>query len=202
MERRTFLKSASAGMLALANAPTILASERWKGANDRVRVAVIGIHGQGQAHIKEYMKLKNVEVAAICDVDENLFAPVIKQHWTKQAAKPQTFFDMRKLYEDKTIDAVSIVTPNHWHALASIWACQAGKHVSVEKPCCHNFFEGQQLVKAAEKYGVVVQDGAEQRSNPCRANDGQVPEGGRPGRGLPGQGDLLQAARHDQENAR
>ncbi len=74
---------------------------------------------------------------------------------------------MRKLYEDKDIDAVSIVTPNHWHALASIWAMQAGKHVSVEKPCCYNFYEGRKLVEAAEKYKLIVQDGAEQRSNPC-----------------------------------
>lgn len=167
MQRRTFLKAASAGALALANAPTILAQSGWKGANDRVRVAVVGIHGMGQNHIKEYLKLKNVEVAAICDVDENLYGDVIKKLWAGQEKKPQTYFDMRKLYEDKSIDAVSVVTPNHWHALASIWAIQAGKHVSVEKPCCHNIFEGQKLVEAAEKYGVVVQDGAEQRSNPC-----------------------------------
>ena len=143
-------------------------SRAWAGANDRVRVAVIGVHGQGQSHIAEYNALPNVEVAALCDVDESQFAPVIKKHFADKGLKPpKTYTDLRKLYEDKEIDAVSVVTPNHWHALASIWAVQAGKHVSVEKPCCHNFFEGRKLVEAAKKYKVLVQDGAEQRSNPC-----------------------------------
>ncbi len=168
MKRRAFLKTASTGALALASSPMIFgANAQVKGANDRVRVAVIGIHGMGQNHIKEYQRLPGVEVAAICDVDENQFAPVIKKGWTGSARPPKTYVDLRQLYEDKSIDAVSVVTPNHWHALAAIWACQAGKHVSVEKPCCHNVFEGRKLVEAAEKYQVVVQDGAEQRSNPC-----------------------------------
>jgi predicted dehydrogenase len=129
---------------------------------------VIGIRGQGQSHISSYSNLKNARVAALCDVDSNLFGERIKSHFTdKGLAEPKTFTDLRKLYEDKDIDAVSIVTPNHWHSLASIWALQAGKHVSVEKPCCHNFWEGQKLVEAAEKYKLIVQDGAEQRSNPC-----------------------------------
>jgi predicted dehydrogenase len=161
MTRRTFLTAA--GGAALWGT-----SRAWAGANDRVRVAVVGIHGMGQSHIKAYQALPNVEVAALCDVDANQFAPVIKKHFTdKGLAAPQTFTDIRKLAEDKTIDAVSVVTPNHWHTLASIWAIQAGKHVSVEKPCCHNVYEGQKLVEAAKKYKVLVQDGAEQRSNPC-----------------------------------
>lgn len=140
----------------------------WAGANDRVRVAVVGINGMGRSHISSYMSLANVEVAAICDVDENLFEERIKQLFTDRGKPhPKTYTDIRKLLEDKSIDAVSIVTPNHWHALAAIWAIQAGKHVSVEKPCCHNFFEGQKLVEASKKYRVIVQDGAEQRSNPC-----------------------------------
>ncbi len=143
-------------------------SRTWAGANDRVRVAVLGIHGMGQSHIQAYQKLAQVEVAALCDPDSNLFAPVIEQHFTKRGLPaPKIYTDLRRLYEDKDIDAVSIVTPNHWHALAAIWAIQAGKHVSVEKPCCHNVYEGRQLVEAARKYRVIVQDGAEQRSNPC-----------------------------------
>jgi predicted dehydrogenase len=143
-------------------------SRAWAGANDRVRVAVVGIHGMGQSHIEAYSKLPNVEVAALCDVDGNQFGPVIKKHFADKGLKtPKTYTDLRKLYEDKEIDAVSVVTPNHWHTLASIWAIQAGKHVSVEKPCCHNIFEGSKLVEAAKKYKVLVQDGAEQRSNPC-----------------------------------
>jgi len=165
MERRKFVKKSVAGGLAITAVPTILSGSRWKGANDRVNVAQIGIRGMGQAHIKEYQKLDNVEVAALCDVDENLFAERIKTHFTDNGLKkPRTYVDMRNMFEDKDIDAVSITTPNHWHALAAIWAMQAGKHVSVEKPCCHNIYEGQKLVEAAEKYDVIVQDGAEQRS--------------------------------------
>ncbi len=177
LKRRSFLKAASAGVLAISGIGTGLAAQparaaakapiQFKGANERVRVAVIGINGMGKSHIRSYKKLPNVEVAAICDVDENLFAKVIKQHWDPQEPQPKVYTDLRKLYEDPTIDAISIVTPNHWHALASIWACQAGKHVSVEKPSCHNIHEGLKLIEAAEKYGVIVQDGAEQRSNPC-----------------------------------
>ena len=168
MERRKFIKTTAAGSLAVTSFPTILTGSNWKGANDRVNVGVIGIRGMGQSHIQEYQKLENVQVAALCDVDENLFAERIKKHFTdKNLKEPLIYTDMRKLFENKDIDAVSVVTPNHWHALAAIWAIQAGKHVSVEKPCCHNIYEGQKLVEAAKKYKVIVQDGAEQRSNPC-----------------------------------
>ena len=169
LTRRRFVKdSAGATLGGVAAAGLWGTNSAWAGANDRVRVGVIGIHGMGQNHIKNYAGLKNVEVAALCDVDENLFAERVKKLFTdKGRREPKLYTDMRKLFEDKDIDAVAIVTPNHWHSLAAIWAIQAGKHVSVEKPCCHNFFEGQQLVKAAKKYNVIVQDGAEQRSNPC-----------------------------------
>lgn len=165
--RRSFLQHTAAGAALLAGTPLLLgASQRVFGANDRVRVAVIGIHGMGQNHVSEYAKLPNVEVAALCDVDENLFAGVVQTR-LKGQPPPKTYTDLRRLFEDKSIDAVSIVTPNHWHALAAIWAIQAGKHVSVEKPCCHTFAEGVKLVEAAEKHPrIIVQDGAEQRSNP------------------------------------
>jgi predicted dehydrogenase len=167
MKRRKFIETTVASGLALT-APTILSSNRWNGANDRVNVAQIGIRGMGQHHISEFQKLKNVEITALCDVDENLFDERIKEHFTDKGLKaPKKYIDMRKMFEDKDIDAISITTPNHWHALAAIWAMQAEKHVTVEKPCCHNIYEGQKLVEAAEKYDVIVQDGAEQRSNPC-----------------------------------
>lgn len=164
INRRTFIQQGT-----LATGAMLWGTQRaWAGANNRVRVAVVGIHGMGQNHIKEYAALPDTEVAALCDVDENLFAGVIEKHFTKAGrAKPKTYTDIRKLLEDKDIDAISVVTPNHWHTLASIWGIQAGKHVSVEKPCCHNFFEGSKLVEASKKYRVLVQDGAEQRSNPC-----------------------------------
>ena len=168
MNRREFTRLAAAGTAGIGMTPTILTGSGWKGANDRVNVAVIGIRGQGEGHIAGYAGTGKARVVALCDVDSNLFDERIKRHFTdKGLPKPKLYTDLRKLYEDKDIDAVSVVTPNHWHALASIWAIQAGKHVSVEKPCCHNFHEGQKLVEAAEKYKVIVQDGAEQRSNPC-----------------------------------
>lgn len=168
MKRRKFIKTTAASSLAITTAPTILTGTRWQGANDRVNVAQIGIRGMGQSHIQAYNQLENVEVVALCDVDENLFASRIKKHFTDKNLKaPKTYIDMREMFENKDIDAVSITTPNHWHTLAAIWAIQAGKHVSVEKPCCHNIYEGQKLVEAAKKYDVIVQDGAEQRSNPC-----------------------------------
>jgi predicted dehydrogenase len=163
MNRRNFLKiGASASGFMLASAKGLWAA----GANDRVRVAVVGIHGMGQNHIRSYSALPNVEVAALCDVDENLFPEVIEKLFRKPGRNvPRTYTDIRQLLEDKSIDAISVVTPNHWHALAAIWGVQAGKHVSVEKPCCHNFHEGRKLVEASKKHRVLVQDGAEQRSN-------------------------------------
>lgn len=175
MPRRRFLKTGAA-----ATGAMLIGTHRaWAGANNRVRVAVVGIHGMGQSHIKEYGALPDVEVAALCDVDENLFPGVIAKHFAKSNRRPpKTYTDIRRLLEDKSIDAISVVTPNHWHALAAIWGIQAGKHVSVEKPCCHNFFEGQKLVEAAKKHRVLVQDGAEQRSNPCAQSMAQFLHGG------------------------
>src|SRR6056297_640922 len=134
MKRRNFIQTATMGNLGVIAAPVILTGTNWKGANDRVNVAVIGIRGMGQSHIQSYQNLANVEVAALCDIDENLFGGRVKKHFLdKGLRKPKLYKDMRQLFEDKTIDAVSITTPNHWHALAGIWAIQAGKHASIEK---------------------------------------------------------------------
>jgi predicted dehydrogenase len=182
MERRKFIQKTAKGTVALGAAPLIFSNSNWKGANDRVNVAVIGIRGMGQSHIREYQNLKNVEVAALCDVDENLFAGRVKKYYTdKGLRKPTLYNDMRRLFEDKSIDAVSVVTPNHWHALAGIWALQAGKHASIEKPSCHTIEEGQKLVEAAKRYNLVVQDGAEQRSNPGAQSAVQFMRDGRLG---------------------
>lgn len=183
IHRRTFAKKAASMSLALTTAPYIFGkNSSWKGANDRLNVAVVGIHGMGQNHIKSYNAIDNVRVTAICDVDESLFDERVKKHFTDlDIPKPKIYTDLRKLFDDKSIDAVSIVTPNHWHTLASIWAIQAGKHVSVEKPCCHTFHEGQKLLEAAKKYNVIVQDGAEQRSNPCAKSMAEYLHGGKLG---------------------
>jgi len=161
MTRRDVLKTgglgAVAGIAALAHPARIL------GANDRVRVAVCGLNGRGKDHIAGFSHVPNVEIAALCDVDEN----VLRKHRGELGGKAQTYVDVRKLLEDRSIDAISIATPNHWHSLMGIWACQAGKDVYVEKPCSHNLWEGRQFVRAAEKYNRIVQHGTQIRSAPA-----------------------------------
>ena len=165
VRRRDFLKKSTkltASLAALRGVTFLTRPERVFGANDRVRVAVCGLHGRGKDHLSGFSRLANVEVAALCDVDENLLKGRLGT-----VPRPQTFIDVRKLLEDKSIDAISIATPNHWHALMAIWACQAGKDVYAEKPCSHNFWEGQQLVRAAQKYNRIVQHGTQIRSSPA-----------------------------------
>ncbi|HOF20609.1 MAG TPA: Gfo/Idh/MocA family oxidoreductase, partial [Bacteroidales bacterium] len=121
MDRREFSKKVVTGSAAMGMSPLILTGPGWKGANDRVNVAVLGIRAQGQEHIREYQKLNNVNVAALCDPDSNLFEERVKKYYTDRGLpKPKLYTDLRKLYEDRDIDAVSVVTQNHWHALASI----------------------------------------------------------------------------------
>ncbi|MCK4854787.1 MAG: Gfo/Idh/MocA family oxidoreductase [Bacteroidales bacterium] len=115
MQRRKFIKSATAGTAVMASTTLLWgSSQNWKGANDRIRVGIIGIRGMGQSHIQNFNALENVEVVALCDVDENLFDERIKKHFTDNGLnKPEKYTDLRKLIENKDIDAVSIVTPNH-----------------------------------------------------------------------------------------
>ncbi len=164
--RRDFLKSAmktTAGVSALSGITFLPRPERVLGANDRVRVAVCGLNGRGKDHISAYSHLSNVEIAALCDVDES----VLRKRLGEVGGKPESYVDVRRLLEDKSIDAVSIATPNHWHSLIAVWVCQAGKDVYVEKPCSHNLWEGRQLVRAAEKYQRIVQHGTQIRSAPA-----------------------------------
>ena len=168
VSRRDFLKTGTktgAGIAALSGITFITSPERVFGANDRVRIAVTGLHGRGWDHVTEISPLKNVEIAAFCDVDENVINQSLAEAEKLKLRKPATFTDFRKMLEEKSIDAVTIATPNHWHTLQSIWACQAGKDVYVEKPCSHNLWEGRQLVRAAEKYNRVVQHGTQSRSH-------------------------------------
>ena len=162
MNRRYFLMSTavmagSAAIKGLAQSP-----------NERVRVAVIGLGGRGSSHVNAWSRMPNVEVAAICDVDESHIGEKFKLLESRGVKnKPTTHVDIRKLLESKDIDAVSIATPNHWHTLMTVWACQAGKDVYVEKPCSHNVFESQQIIAAARKYNRIVQQGSQSRSSPA-----------------------------------
>ncbi|MGH9309577.1 MAG: Gfo/Idh/MocA family protein, partial [Vicinamibacterales bacterium] len=161
MNRRYFMMSTA--MMAAGAGIRGLASP-----NETVRVAVVGAGGRGGSHLTGWSRLPNVEVAAVCDIDESHIGDKMKRLESLGGAKKATaYVDFRKLLEDKTIDAVSIATPNHWHTLQTIWAVQAGKDVYVEKPCSHNVFESQQIVAAARKYDRLVQHGSQSRSSPA-----------------------------------
>lgn len=134
------------------------------GANDIVNVAVVGFRGRGMEHISAYNSISGARVAALCDVNEELLNEQAAE-LKKNGKEVKTYTDIRKLLEDKDIDAISMATPNHWHALASIWAVQAGKDVYVEKPLSHNVWEGRQVVNAAKKYNRIVQTGSQIRSS-------------------------------------
>ena len=168
LSRRDFFKRAAA----TAGAATTFAiaggraSGRVLGANDRVRIAVAGINGRGQAHMTGFAQMKDVEIAYLVDPDSRLFASRSKIVKDRAGNTPACVQDVRRALDDKNLDAVSIVTPNHWHALMGVWACQAGKDVYIEKPCSHNIFEGRKLIEAARKYGRMVQHGTQRRSDP------------------------------------
>ncbi len=185
LTRRRFVQLAAAGLGATAasgvHANFVIAGTKSSrpvvGANETIRVAVAGINGRGGEHIREYANMKGVEIAYLVDPDSRLFASRVKSiekltgdHGV-HGARPTCVQDLRKALEDKQLDAVSIASPNHWHSLLTIWACQAGKHVYVEKPCSHTVFEGRKCVEAAEKYGVVVQHGTQQRSEGSRPRE-------------------------------
>ncbi len=159
LNRRSFLRSSlgTAGMIALTPYARVL------GANDHVRVAVVGFNGMGKSHINAYRRIPGVRIVALCDVDTQVL-DWGKQDFAKRHEKVESYVDYRKLLDNKDIDAVSIVTPNHWHSLMGIWACQAGKDATVEKPVSHNIFEGRKLVEASRKYNRMVQGDFDQRS--------------------------------------
>lgn len=163
LTRRTFLKRSLFAGAALALPPRSWA--RTRGANGVVRVAVVGFNGRGRDHIEAFRQLQGARVTALCEVDRDILERECRKF--RDRGEPiETFTDYRRLLEFKELDAVSIATPNHWHALMAVWACQAGKDVYVEKPVSHNVWEGRQIVEAARKFGRVVQTGTQCRSNP------------------------------------
>ena len=152
MNRRHFLVTASAA-----------ASQAWAGANDRVRVAVVGVGSRGSAHVREILPVANMEVVALVDPDGNRTEKTAGLVFQKTGKRPKLESDMRRVFDDKEIDAVTIATTNHWHTLTAVWAMQAGKDVFVEKPVSHNVWEGTKLVEAARKYKRVAAGGTQRR---------------------------------------
>ncbi len=166
--RRGFLKTTSA---AAVTAPFVISgtksSGRVIGANDRLRIAVAGLHGRGKSHISGWLGQSNVEIAYLIDPDQNVLDSTMKAVASKTQGKYTTkgVSDVREALADKNLDAISVATPNHWHSLITIWAAQAGKHVYVEKPMSHDCDEGRVVVEAQKKYGVVIQHGTQTRSS-------------------------------------
>jgi len=171
LSRRYFFHSAGMAL-------TAAQATRVMGANDRIQVGIVGLGGRGQDHIKTYLTLPEANIAALCDVNQEALE---RSQATVQKAgqnKPKGYTDMREVFADKNVDAVSMPLPNHWHALSTIWACQAGKDVYVEKPACHNVFEGQKMIEAARKYKRIVQIGSQGRSSPHKRKAAQLLEDG------------------------
>ena len=153
MERRTFLVGSSMALSAL-------------GANEKVNVAVIGVGGRGKNHVQQFLAQPDANLVAVCDVNTAQSERAVAMVEKATGRKPKVYEDMRKLFEDKDIDAISTATPNHWHALTDIWAMQAGKDVYGEKPATYNMFESRQLLACARKHNRICQIGMQSRSTP------------------------------------
>lgn len=163
VSRRDFLKRTTAGAAIAGAAPEIV-PQRAFGANDRINIAVAGIRSRGRNHINSFGEIDNVRVHTLCDPDANLFPERVKEVEEKFGYTPETETDMRRVFDNPEVDAVSFATPNHWHALGAIWAAQARKHVYVEKPASHGIWEGRQMVNAARANDVLMQVGYQNRS--------------------------------------
>ena len=162
MNRRHFIGlSSAAGIGALASCV------RPIGANEDVRIAIVGFNSHGKSHLKGYRRVKGVRIVALCDPDRDVLGWGV-QDCASHDEKVEAYTDLRKLLERDDIDAISGATPNHWHCLSAIWACQAGKHACIEKPVSHNIFEGRKAVEAARRYGRLVQGDFDRRSDLSR----------------------------------
>jgi predicted dehydrogenase len=187
--RRAFLKSTLAAAASITIAGT-KSSGRVLGSNDTIHIAVAGLNGRGSEHVKQWTEpnLKGVEITYLIDPDTRTYGPRLKQIAKKGGKEPQVIKDVRQALEDKNLDAISIATPNHWHALMTIWACQAGKDVYVEKPCSHNVHEGRIAVEAAQRYNRIVQHGTQGRSSREMARVVEVIKSGQLGKLLVSRG--------------
>jgi predicted dehydrogenase len=150
--RRSFLQTSSALGASLLLTGT-RASGNIQGANDRVRIAVAGVNGRGRSHIDGWGSQENVEIAYLVDPDKNVLAKRMQelQEKTEGPLRCKAITDIREAIDDRSIDAISIATPNHWHSLMTVWGAQAGKHVYVEKPMSHDITEGRAVLEAQKK---------------------------------------------------
>ena len=165
INRRRFLQSslATGAVLSIPAIP-LFARSRHRSPNEEIRVAVAGVRGRGRNHIGGFRGISNVKVVALCDPDREVLAREVKA-CEDRGESVDGVVDFRELLDRDDIDVIAIATPNHWHALMTIWACDAGKDVYVEKPVSHNIFEGRQMVNAARKHDRIVQTGTQSRSS-------------------------------------
>jgi predicted dehydrogenase len=171
INRRDFLKKTTAASAGVLTAQSMTkASAKKSKPNDTINVAVIGIRNRGRDHYRAMSKIPNVKIVALCDIDERFFPETVAEVEELTGSKPATETEYRKILDNKDIHVVSIATPNHWHALQTIWACQAGKDVYVEKPVSHTVVEGRKMVEAARKYSRIVQTGTQSRSSIATIN--------------------------------
>ena len=179
--RRHFLVDTAAKGLSLGAGLTILADARsvsGSPANDKLSIAMIGVKGRGNKLAKGFLAREDCEISYVCDVNTAVGERRVGQYATQQNRKPRFVQDFRKMLDDQSVDAVVIATPNHWHAPATVWSCQAGKDVYIEKPVSHNIWEGRKMVESARKYKRVVQAGTQSRSAPyCKEAKRYIEEG-------------------------
>src|SRR3989442_6653709 len=167
VSRREFLDALAVGAAGLAVGTTAKSYAQILGSNDRLNFAVIGLNGRGYAHLSSLKANRNsARISHVCDVDSNILNKFAASAQQEMAENPVAEKDFRKILEQKNVDAITIATPDHWHAPMAIAGLQAGKHVYVEKPCSHNPAEGEMLVQAQQKYRKLVQMGTQQRSSP------------------------------------
>lgn len=188
--RRRFIQTTAAASTAfpLFTIAGTKASGKVLGSNDTVRIGVAGINGRGKSHIDAFAPMDDVEVTYLIDPDSRLFESRSSMVRSKGGNDPTCVQDIREALDDKNLDAVSVATCNHWHSLITIWGCQAGKDVYVEKPLSHNVFEGRQAVEAARKYDRIVQHGTQNRSNIGKAKEIAAAQSGKYGKLLVSKG--------------
>src|SRR4051812_43698589 len=159
-------------------AATAAAAARVWGANDKISVAIVGLGGRGSNHLNIYSKLPEARVGGLCDVNQAARERAQATLQKNTGEKAKEFEDMREAFADSHVEAVSIATPNHWHALAAIWAMKAGKDVYGEKPACYNIYEGQRMLQVARETNRMLQIGSQHRSMPYKIKAMQSLQGG------------------------
>lgn len=161
LHRRGFLTTSAT----LAGLSALNATAAADKPNEKIRMCVMGVRGRGRALLQRFARFEDVEITQICEIDDNVVPRALQDLAAIQERRPRVQKDIRRVLEDRNLDAVVVAAPDHWHALATVWACQAGKHVYVEKPASHNVIEGRRMVEAARRHNRVVQVGTQRRSS-------------------------------------